>query len=408
MRRTCSRWICHRGACGSRRSLLDGVRQGQPLGAVLGYLFERKLHELGHDADIDEFRAIAPLRPVNAPGTQPAESIAANNVVDGLELPKALQRLSRLGFGFPTPDMLARLQRCEKELALLDDAIDALSDAAVAECAHQAVRGNILRTGTTLQAIASGDAPPPELEVVRTPRTGRRGDASCRRAVQRRGGTGFTAFSARARRADAQRVGWTPAGQLQEHSLRGRATRRRRRRDQVARSALHRACHPADRRRVSRARPCGRSDARDRRACARGRRYEDRCACGRRNAAHQSSAQRDLAACGDRSRRAGRARGACAAAVRQRAVARCARSGRLAGIVRLAHRRRRARCAREGRAEGAHHGNSCARVQAQNAGDGRHDAGAQRDHRAEPLRHRRLGAAGRRRHPTRCSPRPAR
>lgn len=153
-------------------SLLEGVRQGQPLGALLGYLFERKLHEFGHDADIDEFRNIAPLKPVNAPGAQPAESIAANNVVDGLELPKALQRLSRLGFGFPTPDMLARLQRCEKELALLDEAIDALGDAAVAECAYQAVRGNIVRTGTTLQALASGDAPPPELEVVRTPRTG--------------------------------------------------------------------------------------------------------------------------------------------------------------------------------------------------------------------------------------------
>ncbi len=95
-------------------TLLDGVRQGQPLGAVLGYLFERKLHEFGHDADIDEFRALAPLRPVNAPGTQPAESIAANNVVDGLELPKALQRLSRLGFGFPTPDQLARLHTVRK------------------------------------------------------------------------------------------------------------------------------------------------------------------------------------------------------------------------------------------------------------------------------------------------------
>src|SRR6185369_5823568 len=47
-------------------SLLDGVRQGQPLGAVLGYLFERKMHELGLDADIDDFRALAPLVPVNA------------------------------------------------------------------------------------------------------------------------------------------------------------------------------------------------------------------------------------------------------------------------------------------------------------------------------------------------------
>ncbi|EHR72232.1 hypothetical protein BurJ1DRAFT_3424 [Burkholderiales bacterium JOSHI_001] len=153
-------------------SLLEGVRQGQPLGALLGYLFERKLHEFGHDADIDEFRRIAPLQAVNAPSVQPAEAIAANNVVDGLELPKALDRLSRLGFGFPTPDMLARLRRCERELALLNDAIDALSDAAVAECAFQAVRGNVVKTGTTLQALANGEAPPPELEVVRTPRTG--------------------------------------------------------------------------------------------------------------------------------------------------------------------------------------------------------------------------------------------
>ena len=283
-------------------TLLDGVRQGQPLGAVLGYLFERKLHEFGHDADIDEFRAIAPLRAVNATGTQPAESIAANNVVDGLELPKALQRLARLGFGFPTPDQLARLKRCEKELALLDDAIDALSDAAVAECAHQAVRGNISShrhhvAGDCERRRAAARARSRAYAAHRS-----RGDASYRRAVQRRGGAGFTAFSARARRADAQRVGRTPARQLQEHSLRGRADRRRRRRDQVARSALHRACHPADRRRVSRAHACGRSHARDRRACARRRCSEDRSACGRRNAAHQSSAQGDLAACGDGSR----------------------------------------------------------------------------------------------------------
>ena len=46
--------------------LLDGVRQGQPLGALLGYLFERRLHELRLDAQIDDFRRLAPLAPVNA------------------------------------------------------------------------------------------------------------------------------------------------------------------------------------------------------------------------------------------------------------------------------------------------------------------------------------------------------
>lgn len=151
--------------------VLGGVRQGQPLGALLGYLFERKLHELGLDADIDEFRALAPLVPVNAPtDAAPAESIAARNVVDGLALRETLKRMTMLGF--PTPAFLARITRCEKALAVLDDAIDAVGDAAVAECAHQAVRGNIVRTATTLQAIASGEAPPPQLDVVRTPRSG--------------------------------------------------------------------------------------------------------------------------------------------------------------------------------------------------------------------------------------------
>src|SRR5262249_57594195 len=36
--------------------LLDGVRQGQPLGALLGYRVERSLHELGLDRFLDDFR----------------------------------------------------------------------------------------------------------------------------------------------------------------------------------------------------------------------------------------------------------------------------------------------------------------------------------------------------------------
>src|SRR5262249_27112330 len=54
----------------------------------------------------------------------------------------------------------------------LDDSVDALSDALLAESVHHAVQGNPLRTASTLDAIASGEAPPPELDVVQTPRTG--------------------------------------------------------------------------------------------------------------------------------------------------------------------------------------------------------------------------------------------
>ena len=58
--------------------LLDGVRQGQPLGALLGYRFERALHERRLDDTIDDFRALAPLVASTAPASaQAAESVAA-------------------------------------------------------------------------------------------------------------------------------------------------------------------------------------------------------------------------------------------------------------------------------------------------------------------------------------------
>ena len=41
--------------------LLDGVREGQPLGALLGYRFERALHDRGLDVYIAPFRRIAPF-----------------------------------------------------------------------------------------------------------------------------------------------------------------------------------------------------------------------------------------------------------------------------------------------------------------------------------------------------------
>jgi hypothetical protein len=154
------------------RMLFDGVRQGQPLGALLGYLFERRLHELRLDDLIDDFRRLAPLEPVNAaPDPRPAESIAARNVVDGLRLRELHQRVIVRG-EMATPEVRSLLTRGAPALAVLEDAVDAVSDAAVAEGAHQAVQGNVSRTGTTLQAIASGEAPPPELDVARTPRSG--------------------------------------------------------------------------------------------------------------------------------------------------------------------------------------------------------------------------------------------
>jgi hypothetical protein len=66
--------------------LLDGVRQGQPLGSLLGYRFERRLQEARKPQFMPYFRELAPLVAKKLESTGEAvEAIAANNVVDGLD-----------------------------------------------------------------------------------------------------------------------------------------------------------------------------------------------------------------------------------------------------------------------------------------------------------------------------------
>ena len=158
--------------------LLDGVRQGQPLGALLGYRFERRLQEAGLAQFISSFREVAPLVAKKLEQTnQPVEAIAANNVVDGLLLQtkwKAQPNLNEL-FSNLDPKPIADQSQTvtlQAELNLLDQAVDAVSDALIAESVHHAVQGNPTRTASTLDSIASGDVAPPQLDVVSTPRTG--------------------------------------------------------------------------------------------------------------------------------------------------------------------------------------------------------------------------------------------
>ena len=111
--------------------LLDGIRQGQPLGALLGYRIERLLHDLGLDTFTAPLRSLAPLAasPL-APNAAASDAIAANNVVDGLAL-FGLWQSNRAGVLQRAPagasgDQLAALGRA---LDVLGDAIDGLSDA---------------------------------------------------------------------------------------------------------------------------------------------------------------------------------------------------------------------------------------------------------------------------------------
>ena len=128
--------------------LLDGVRQGQPLGALLGYRFERRLQEVGKAEFIAPLRELAPLvarkmeKPTPVGGPTPAvEQIAANNVVDGLDL---LQRWQKGKSATPerwTDDTIPFPNNSENKvlhdaLASLDAAVDAVSDALMAESVY--------------------------------------------------------------------------------------------------------------------------------------------------------------------------------------------------------------------------------------------------------------------------------
>jgi hypothetical protein len=173
-------------------ALLGGMRQGQSLGALLGYRLERRLHdESGHGEELDRviyvLRALAPLRAgkLTEPDAAAQESVAASDVVDGLrllELDEAVIR-QKLTEGPTDPRYIVPPDRWQEPtvdeanavvaaIADLERTHDAVADLLLAESVHQLVSGNSARAAAALDALGAGEAAPPEPEVVRTPRTG--------------------------------------------------------------------------------------------------------------------------------------------------------------------------------------------------------------------------------------------
>ncbi|WP_329453264.1 hypothetical protein OG894_42520 (plasmid) [Streptomyces sp. NBC_01724] len=161
-------------------TVLDGVRQGQPLGALLGYRLERRLHELELDHLIAPLRTYAPLQPVQhpAPGDQTAEAqkvVAAHDVTDGARLADRStdEVLAHLGaLAGPAGRHLPRTGEARTALDALHDDVDALADLLLAESVHQLTSGNPDRAGATLESLAAGGQPPPRPEVLDIPRQG--------------------------------------------------------------------------------------------------------------------------------------------------------------------------------------------------------------------------------------------
>lgn len=155
-------------------SLLDGVRQGQNLSALLGYIFESGLHDLNLDKYAQPFRDLFPVAANQlTPSSDPSESVAASNVVDGVALATAFEKGifavgGNWGAGLPAG---ADQTSVVTLLKAMDDYSDALGDISIAEAVFQIVRGNFGRAGGLMDAISKGDRPP-DPDLVTTPRGG--------------------------------------------------------------------------------------------------------------------------------------------------------------------------------------------------------------------------------------------
>lgn len=162
------------------RYLIEGVRNGQSLEALLGYLFERGLHDwttrpvnpviLDHLKPL--FRKSFPIKRTKLPrqgfASEPAEVVEDFTVVNGLELAR-----STLPFPYNIASLLSlnnnQIEAIKQEKTKLENSLDALRDVITAECAYQLALGNFDRAAAIMQAISNGQLPV-EIEVINSAR----------------------------------------------------------------------------------------------------------------------------------------------------------------------------------------------------------------------------------------------
>jgi hypothetical protein len=163
--------------------ILEGMRNGQSLGALLGYQFERHLHDsnsLSLRALVfgirRQFPLVANQITTTKDDTKAIEAIAAMNVVDGLKLVRHVEQATVQTYPWglttlPAPTDPTHAPAIDAATAHIRDVNDAVADLVLAEGVHQAVLGNYDRSAGVFDAFGKGGFPP-EMDVTRTPRSG--------------------------------------------------------------------------------------------------------------------------------------------------------------------------------------------------------------------------------------------
>ncbi|HEX3165421.1 MAG TPA: hypothetical protein VHQ93_04125, partial [Chitinophagaceae bacterium] len=169
---------------------MEGLRNGQDLGALLGYQLERGLHERHPGVEIDEYIYIlreqfplisGKLTKIDDPNAT-AETIEARNVINGYDLLEAVRgkKYPYQVTGLPVmppnetadPVNFKKANAIATEIKRLEDSLDAIGDLSLAESMYQVVGGNYDRARGILQALTEGKNPP-DFQVMNTPRSGK-------------------------------------------------------------------------------------------------------------------------------------------------------------------------------------------------------------------------------------------
>ena len=181
--------------------LIEGIQNGQETGALLGYQFERGLHEnyLSQGLELDRFiydlRRKFPLVPDVDSETEINTNEEKNlmHVVNGLELLESVR--SFLGDeALRSADSLFELEKSNrtqlrahlglnghmstnqlnaifKEIDEMANAFDAMGDLLLSESVYHITQGNHVRSAAVFAALSEGKVPP-DVQIINTPRTG--------------------------------------------------------------------------------------------------------------------------------------------------------------------------------------------------------------------------------------------
>lgn len=155
--------------------LIDGIRTGLTVEAVLGQQFERALHDNKMDYLILDFRKnysipTQRLPPENG-STDPTESLPLRDVADGLQISRLLKTTDfKAGIVFKANAHKTEVLKIAISLA---EVFDAAGDLLTAETVFQITQNRIDQGGDILRSLRDADTLPPNLEVAQQPRSNR-------------------------------------------------------------------------------------------------------------------------------------------------------------------------------------------------------------------------------------------